>query len=99
MIGRNSEWSHMYCADVLLMPDKWEYPWFAAWDLAFHCVTIAQVDPDLAKEQLLLFLREWYMRPNGHLPAYEWSFGSVNPPVHAWAALRVFRTEQRYHGT
>ncbi len=72
------------------MPDKWEYPWYAAWDLAFHCVALAHVDPEFAKAQLLLLCREWYMHPNGQLPAYEWAFGDVNPPVHAWAALRVY---------
>ena len=87
--GRNHEWTHLYNADVLLMPDKWEYPWYAAWDLAFHCVALAVVDPDFAKEQLTLLLREWYMHPNGQLPAYEWALGDVNPPVHAWAAWRV----------
>jgi hypothetical protein len=88
--GRNSHWRHMYCADVISMPDPWEYPWFAAWDLAFHCVAIARVDPGFAKQQLLLLLKEWYLHPNGQIPAYEWAFGDVNPPVHAWAALRVF---------
>jgi Mannosylglycerate hydrolase MGH1-like glycoside hydrolase domain len=87
---RNGTWQHLNNADVLLMPDTWEYPWFAAWDLAFHCVVMAHVDPALAKRQLLLMLREWYMHPNGQLPAYEWNFSDVNPPVHAWAALRVF---------
>ena len=75
------------------MPDTWEYPWYAAWDLAFHCVALARVDPEFAKKQLLLLLREWYMHPNGQLPAYEWDFGDVNPPVHAWAALRVFEID------
>lgn len=88
--GRNSHWRHMYCADVIAMPDKWEYPWFAAWDLAFQAVAIARVDPGFAKQQLLLLLKEWYLHPNGQIPAYEWAFGDVNPPVHAWAALRVF---------
>jgi hypothetical protein len=88
--GRNSHWRHMYCADVISMPDPWEYPWFAAWDLAFQCVAIARVDPGFAKRQLLLLLREWYLHPNGQIPAYEWAFGDVNPPVHAWAALKVF---------
>ena len=87
---RNGDWRHLDNHDVLLMPDPWEYPWFAAWDLAFHCVTIAHIDPELAKSQLLLLLREWYMHPSGQLPAYEWNFSDVNPPVHAWAALRVF---------
>jgi len=96
--GRNSEWAHLFNEDVISMPDKWEYPWYAAWDLAFHCVPLALVDPDFAKEQLILMLREWYMHPNGQLPAYEWAFGDVNPPVHAWAAWRVYKIEQRQHG-
>ena len=75
------------------MPDAWEYPWYAAWDLAFHCVAFASIDPDFAKEQLLLLCREWYMHPSGQLPAYEWAFDDVNPPVHAWAALQVFRRD------
>src|SRR5262245_30502079 len=83
--GRNGQWPHLYNADVISMPDKWEYPWYAAWDLAFHCVPLALVDSEFAKEQLILLLREWYMHPNGQLPAYEWAFGDVNPPVHAWA--------------
>jgi hypothetical protein len=91
--GRNSHWWHMNSCDVLSMPDPWEYPWYAAWDLAFHCVAIARVDPGFAKAQLLLLLREWYMHPNGQIPAYEWAFGDVNPPVHAWAALRVFQLD------
>ena len=91
--GRNTRWRHINNYDVVSMPDKWEYPWYATWDLAFHCVTIAHVDADFAKEQLLLFLREWYLHPNGQLPAYEWSFDDVNPPVHAWAALRVFQID------
>jgi hypothetical protein len=88
--GRNSDWRHLDNRDVISMPDKWEYPWYAAWDLAFHCVALAHVDPGFAKHQLLLLCREWFMHPNGQLPAYEWAFGDVNPPVHAWAALRVF---------
>jgi len=96
--GRNSEWKHLNNADVISMPDKWEYPWYAAWDLAFHCVPLALVDPDFAKKQLVLLLREWYMHPNGQLPAYEWAFGDVNPPVHAWAAWRVYKIEQRITG-
>jgi hypothetical protein len=96
---RNREWTHVYNADVVSMPDKWEYPWYAAWDLAFHCVPIALVDPDFAKAQLLLFLREWYMHPNGQLPAYEWKFSDVNPPVHAWAAWRVYKIDKKRHGT
>ena len=96
--GRNNAWGHLYNADVISMPDKWEYPWYAAWDLAFHCVALAHVDPKFAKEQLLLMLREWYMHPNGQIPAYEWAFGDVNPPVHAWAALQVYRIEQQRRG-
>jgi hypothetical protein len=96
--GRNAEWMHLYNDDVVSMPDKWEYPWYAAWDLAFHTISLALVDPDFAKDQLLLFLREWYMHPNGQIPAYEWAFGDVNPPVHAWAALRVYKIEQRVRG-
>ncbi len=89
--GRNSDWAHIYALDVLSMPDKWEYPWFAAWDLAFHTVPIALIDPEWAKRQIILLLREWYMHPNGQLPAYEWAFGDVNPPVHAWAAWQVYK--------
>ena len=96
--GRNREWTHLYNADVISMPDKWEYPWYAAWDLAFHCVPLALVDSEFAKEQLLLMLREWYMHPNGQLPAYEWAFGDVNPPVHAWAAWRVYKIEKKRRG-
>jgi hypothetical protein len=96
--GRNHEWRHLYNEDVISMPDKWEYPWYAAWDLAFHMIPLALVDPDFAKSQLVLFLREWYMHPNGQIPAYEWAFGDVNPPVHAWAALRVYRIERRLRG-
>ena len=96
--GRNHEWKHLFNADVLSMPDKWEYPWYAAWDLAFHCVNLALVDPDFAKEQLILLLREWYMHPNGQLPAYEWALDDVNPPVHAWAAWRVYKIEERVRG-
>jgi hypothetical protein len=96
--GRNKDWAHLYNDDVLSMPDAWEYPWFAAWDLAFHCVPLAIVDPDFAKEQLILLLREWYMHPNGQLPAYEWAFGDVNPPVHAWAAWRIYKIERRVRG-
>ena len=96
--GRNREWLHLYNEDVVSMPDKWEYPWYAAWDLAFHMIPLALIDPDFAKAQLVLFLREWYMHPNGQLPAYEWALGDVNPPVHAWAALRVYRIERRLRG-
>jgi Mannosylglycerate hydrolase MGH1-like glycoside hydrolase domain len=88
--GRNHAWTHLNNMDVISMPDKWEYPWYAAWDLAFHCVALAHVDPEFAKAQLVLLCREWFMHPNGQLPAYEWAFGDVNPPVHAWAALRVY---------
>ena len=91
--GRNRDWTHHFAADVISMPDKWEYPWYAAWDLAFHCVTLAIVDARFAKEQLLLLLREWYMHPNGQTPAYEWAFGDVNPPLFGWAALRVYQIE------
>ncbi|MBI2819165.1 MAG: glucosidase [Acidobacteria bacterium] len=94
--GRNHEWTHLNNADVVSMPDKWEYPWYAAWDLAFHAIPLALVDPDFAKEQLVLLTREWYMHPNGQLPAYEWAFGDVNPPVHAWATWRVFQIDRKY---
>jgi hypothetical protein len=96
--GRNHGWTHLYNADVISMPDKWEFPWYAAWDLAFHTISLALVDPTFAKEQLLLFLREWYMHPNGQLPAYEWALGDVNPPVHAWAAWRVYKIDQKRSG-
>lgn len=96
--GRNVEWSHLYNSEVLSMPDKWEYPWYAAWDLAFHTVPLALCDPQLAKDQIALLTREWYMHPSGQLPAYEWALGDVNPPVHAWAALRVFQIERRMTG-
>lgn len=96
--GRNSDWQSLNNEDIISMPDKWEYPWYAAWDLAFHCVPIAKIDPDFAKKQLILFLREWYMRPNGQIPAYEWSFGDVNPPVHAWACLKVYRMDKESKG-
>ncbi|MEO6005294.1 MAG: glucosidase [Opitutus sp.] len=89
--GRNTDWPHLYSRDILSMPDKWEYPWFAAWDLAFHMIPMAEIDPDFAKHQLNLLLREWYMHPNGQLPAYEWNFSDVNPPVHAWACWRVYK--------
>ncbi|MGH8896431.1 MAG: MGH1-like glycoside hydrolase domain-containing protein, partial [Egibacteraceae bacterium] len=92
-LGRNAGWRHLNNHDVISMPDKWEYPWYAAWDLAFHAVALAHVDPGFAKDQLVLMCREWYMHPNGQLPAYEWAFGDVNPPVHAWAALRVFEID------
>ncbi len=93
--GRNSEWKHLYSRDVISMPDKWEYPWFAAWDLAFHMIPFARLDGHFAKRQLSLFLREWYMHPNGQIPAYEFAFGDVNPPVHAWAAWRVYKISDR----
>ncbi len=96
--GRNNEWKHLYNDEIISMPDKWEYPWYAAWDLAFHCIPLALVDPDFAKRQLILLLREWYMHPNGQVPAYEWAFGDVNPPVHAWAALRVYQIDKKKTG-
>jgi hypothetical protein len=96
--GRNHQWTHMHNGDVISMPDKWEYPWYAAWDLAFHCIPLALVDSDFTKEQLTLMLREWYMHPNGQIPAYEWAFGDVNPPVHAWAAWRVYKIEKKRCG-
>ncbi|HTO88320.1 MAG TPA: glucosidase [Thermoanaerobaculia bacterium] len=96
--GRNSDWKHVFNADVISMPDTWEFPWFAAWDLAFHCVVYSLIDAQFAKDQLVLMLREWYMHPNGQIPAYEWNFGDVNPPVHAWAALRVFQIERAKTG-
>jgi hypothetical protein len=96
--GRNHGWEHLNNFDLISMPDKWEYPWYAGWDLAFHCIPLALVDADFAKRQLELMAREWYMHPNGQLPAYEWSFGDVNPPVHAWAAWRVYKIEARQRG-
>ena len=96
--GRNHSWPHLAAGDVLSMPDKWEYPWFASWDMAFHTIAFAMIDPDFAKDQLLLLTREWYMHPNGQIPAYEWAFGDVNPPVHAWAATRVYQIEQKFYG-
>jgi hypothetical protein len=96
--GRNRTWIHVYNDDVLSMPDKWEYPWFAAWDLAFHTIPLAMVDPDYAKQQLSLLLREWYQSPNGQLPAYEWEFSDVNPPVHPWACWRVFQIDAKVSG-
>jgi hypothetical protein len=95
---RNSDWKHFNAADVLSMPDTWEYPWFAAWDLAFHCIALATIDPDFAKRQLRVLTKDWYMHPNGQLPAYEWAFGDVNPPVHAWSAWRVFQEDRRQRG-
>ncbi len=96
--GRDSDWQHLNNADIIAMPDTWEYPWYAAWDLAFHTVTLALIDPDFAKSQLVLLMREWYMQPDGQLPAYEWAFGDVNPPVHAWAALHVYRMDMALNG-
>jgi hypothetical protein len=96
--GRNSGWEHLNNADIISMPDKWEYPWYAAWDLAFHCIPLALIDAEFAKQQLVFLTREWYMHPNGQLPAYEWAFGDVNPPVHAWAAWRVFQIDRKQRG-
>ncbi len=96
--GRNHDWKHLYNLDVISMPDKWEYPWYAAWDLAFHTLPIAMLDPEWAKRQIILMLREWYMHPNGQIPAYEWAFGDVNPPVHAWAAWRVYKITRNITG-
>ena len=96
--GRNCDWRYLKNQDVMSMPDKWEYPWYAAWDMAFHCISLSLIDPDFAKHQLLLLMREWYMNPQGQLPAYEWNFGDVNPPVHAFAALQVYRTEKDRYG-
>ncbi|NNV55478.1 MGH1-like glycoside hydrolase domain-containing protein [Limnovirga soli] len=96
--GRNHQWLHLKNQDVLLMPDKWEYPWYAAWDLAFHCIPMALIDPTFAKHQLILMMREWYMKPDGQLPAYEWNFSDVNPPVHAWSALQVYHIEKKKTG-
>jgi len=96
--GRNRDWAHLNNADVISMPDKWEYPWYAAWDLAFHCIPLALLDADFAKNQLLLLTREWYMHPNGQMPAYEWAFGDVNPPVHAWATWRVYQIDREQRG-
>jgi len=96
--GRNHDWPHVNNSEILSMPDKWEYPWFAAWDLAFHCLPLALVDAEFAKEQLILLTREWYMHPNGQLPAYEWNFSDVNPPVHAWATWRVFQMDRKQQG-
>jgi hypothetical protein len=93
--GRNHDWAHLNNADIISMPDKWEYPWYAAWDLAFHTIPIAMVDPEFAKNQLRLLTKEWYMHPNGQLPAYEWAFGDVNPPVHGWATWRVYKIDEQ----
>src|SRR6185295_571068 len=96
---RNRQWSHMVNDDVISMPDKWEYPWYAAWDLAFHCVALTGVDPDFAKKQLELMLHDMYLHPNGQIPAYEWNFGDVNPPVHAWATWLVYQSDKQTRGT
>jgi hypothetical protein len=96
--GRNKDWMHLNNMEIISMPDKWEYPWYAAWDLAFHCIPIAIIDPEFAKRQLILLLREWYMHPNGQIPAYEWNFSDVNPPVHAWACWRVYEIERDKYG-
>lgn len=96
--GRNAHWQHLYNLDVISMPDKWEYPWYAAWDLAFHMLPVALIDPEWSKRQLILMLREWYMHPNGQIPAYEWAFGDVNPPVHAWACWRVYKITRNLTG-
>lgn len=97
--NRNHEWRHLYIDDVLSLPDKWEYPFFAAWDTAFHCIPLLMLDPEFAKKQLDLLTREWYMHPNGQIPAYEWNFSDVNPPVHAWSAFRIFKIERKMYGT
>ena len=95
---RNTDWAHLHNKDIISMPDKWEYPWYATWDLAFHCVPFALIDPHFAKDQLLLLTKEWYMHPNGQLPAYEWNMSDVNPPVHAWSCFRVFKIDEKIHG-
>lgn len=97
--GRNHDWKHLKNQDIISMPDKWEYPWYAAWDLAFHCISMAVADPCFAKNQLLLIMREWYMKPDGQLPAYEWNFSDVNPPVQGWAAMQVYYIEKKKEGT
>jgi Glycosyl hydrolase family 63 C-terminal domain len=96
--GRNADWDHLVNDEIISMPDKWEYPWYAAWDLAFHCIPLALIDAAFAKQQLVLLTREWYMHPSGQLPAYEWAFGDVNPPVHAWAAWRVYQIDRKQNG-
>ncbi|MBN9382927.1 MAG: glucosidase [Chitinophagaceae bacterium] len=98
LMGRNHEWKHLNNRNIISMPDKWEYPWYAAWDLGFHCIALSLIDPDFAKHQLLLLTHDWYMHPNGQLPAYEWSFSDTNPPVHAWAAYRVYELEKHANG-
>ena len=99
MTGRNNDWKHLKNQDIIMMPDKWEYPWYAAWDLAFQCISMAVVDPTFAKHQLLLVMREWYMKPDGQFPSYEWNFSDVNPPVQAWAAMQVYNIEKKQTGT
>lgn len=96
--GRNKDWKGLYNKDIISMPDKWEYPWYAAWDLAFHCVPLAMIDPAFAKNQLITIMREWYMAPDGQIPAYEWAFGDVNPPVQAWGVLKVYEQEKKHYG-
>lgn len=96
--GRNSKWQHLFNFDIISMPDKWEFPWYASWDLSFHTISLGLIDPDFAKRQLILMTREWYMHPNGQLPSYEWNFGDVNPPVHAWAAWRLYKIEAKMTG-
>jgi hypothetical protein len=96
--GRNAEWKHLNNFDIISMPDKWEYPWYAGWDLGFHCIPLALVDMEFAKQQLILLTHEWYMHSNGQLPAYEWAFGDVNPPVHAWAAMKVYEIDAQQRG-
>lgn len=96
--GRNASWKHMHNYDIISMPDKWEYPWYAVWDSAFHCIPIARIDPDFAKNQLTLFLNDWYLHPNGQIPAYEWNFSDVNPPVHAYAVSRVYHIDKKMNG-
>jgi hypothetical protein len=96
--GRNSDWFHLNNSDIISMPDNWEFPWYATWDLAFHCITLSMIDPEYAKEQLILLTREWYMHPNGQLPAYEWNFSDVNPPVHAYAAWRIYKIDEKQKG-
>ena len=95
---RNDQWHHMYNGDIISMPDKWEYPWYAAWDLAFHVLALTMVDIDFGKQQLQLMLRERYLHPNGQIPAYEWNFGDVNPPVHAWSTIFTYRLDKRSAG-
>ena len=96
--GRNAHWQHLRAGDVISMPDAWEYPWFAAWDLAFHCMAFSLIDVDFARQQIELLLKETYLHPNGQIPAYEWAFGDVNPPVHTLGALQVFRAERQQRG-